>query len=172
MPVSRDSEDPARIAYIALGSNLGDRLGQMQAAVDALSSPEIRVNKISPVYENRAVGMDDADDFLNAMIEVETVLTAHALLDRCLNVETQLGRVRTGEWAPRTIDLDVIAYGDEVIETDRLYVPHPRIAERDFVVHPLNAVAPDLVIRGQRVRELAAVLPVDGLTLSEQVLNA
>ena len=79
--------------------------------------------------------------------------------------------MRTGEWAPRTIDLDIIAYGNEVIEHERLQVPHPRIAERDFVVHPLSAIAPNLEIRGQRVAYLAAALPMDSLTLCELKLE-
>ena len=94
-------------AFIALGSNLGDRLGQMQFALKALAADDqLKVLQISPVYENRAVGMGEADDFLNAMAEVETSMAPLALLDLCLEVESKFGRVRTKEWAPRTIDLD------------------------------------------------------------------
>jgi 2-amino-4-hydroxy-6-hydroxymethyldihydropteridine diphosphokinase len=105
---------------------------------------------------------------------VETSLEPLALLDRCLEVERELGRVRTGEWAPRTIDLDIIVYGEETISDERLQVPHPRIAERDFVVHPLNAIAPDLIIRGQAVSEMAATLSMDDLSLFPEklILNA
>jgi len=163
---------PVVRAYVALGSNLGDRLGQMQSALERLSAGDaMTVLQVSPIYENRAVGMGEADPFLNAIAEVETSLRPLEVLDRCLEVETQLGRVRTGEWAPRTIDLDVIAYGDEVIENERLHVPHPRIAERDFVVHPLNAIAPELIIRGQRVADLAANFPIDGLTRYDAKLD-
>lgn len=159
-------------AYIALGSNLGDRLGQMQSALLRLAADDaLTVQQVSPVYENRAIGMGDVDDFLNAIAEVLTSLSPLALLDRCLEVEAQLGRVRTGEWAPRTIDLDVIAYGEEIIEHERLQVPHLRIAERDFVVHPLNAIAPDLLIRGRRVSELADELSQAGLSLHPQRLT-
>lgn len=157
---------PVVLAYIALGSNLGDRLGQMQAALDRLAADgSVRVRQVSPVYENRAVGMGEADPFLNAMAEVDTSLAPLDLLDRCLDVESQLGRVRTGGWAPRTIDLDLIAYGDEVVVHERLSLPHPAIAERDFVVHPLNAIAPDLRIGGKRVADLAADLSADALEL-------
>ncbi|MGZ0655779.1 2-amino-4-hydroxy-6-hydroxymethyldihydropteridine diphosphokinase [Coraliomargarita sp. W4R53] len=160
-------------AYVALGSNLGDRLGQMQSALQHLAADDrLTVLQVSPVFENRAVGMGQVDDFLNAIAEVETSLAPLELLDRCLAVESILGRVRTGEWAPRTIDLDVIAYGEEVIETERLHVPHPRIAERDFVVHPLNAIAPELKIHGQRVADLAATLSAGGLTLHPLSLTA
>ena len=159
-------------AYIALGSNLGDRLRQMQSALKALAADnQLKVLQISPLYENRAVGMEEADDFLNAMAEVETSMAPLELLDFCLGVESKLGRVRTKEWAPRTIDLDIIAYGDEVIEHERLQVPHPRIAERDFVVHPLCAIAPNVEIRGQRVAHMAAALPMDSLTLCELKLE-
>jgi 2-amino-4-hydroxy-6-hydroxymethyldihydropteridine diphosphokinase len=148
------------VAYLALGSNLGDRLGQMRAALDELEAQySLRVLVCSSVYENRAVGMDDADDFLNAVVSVETDLDPEALLDACLLVENQLGRIRTGVWAPRTIDLDVLAYGDREIHTERLHVPHPRIAERDFVAQPLREVAPDLVVFGKSMQAIVAALP-------------
>jgi len=164
MPLSR--------AYLALGSNLGDRLGLMQSALEQLSdAASLRILQVSPVYENRAVGMGEAAPFLNAMAEVETSLAPLELLDRCLEVETALGRVRTGEWAPRTIDLDVIAYDAVTMAHERLQLPHPRIAERDFVVHPLNAIAPELCIAGQSVAAMAAALPTDALTLCELSLQ-
>jgi 2-amino-4-hydroxy-6-hydroxymethyldihydropteridine diphosphokinase len=171
-------------AYLALGSNLGDRLAQMQSALERLAADDrLKVLQVSPIYENRAVGMrEDAGNFLNAIAEVETSLAPLVLLERCLEVETALGRVRPAknvknhgmtpsQWVARTIDLDVIAYGSEAIESERLRVPHPRIAERDFVVHPLNAIAPELQIRGQRIADLAAALPMDGLTLCDQRLR-
>ena len=159
-------------AYIALGSNLGDRIGQMQSALKALAADDrLKVLQISPVYENRAIGMGKANDFLNAIVGVETSMEPFALLDHCLEVESQLGRVRTGEWTPRSIDLDIIAYGDEIIEHERLQVPHPRIAERDFVIHPLSAIAPDLEIQGQSVAHLSALLPMKRLKLCELKLE-
>ena len=159
-------------AYIAFGSNLGDRLGQMQLALKALTAnDQIKVLQISPVYENCAVGMGEANDFLNAMVEVETSMAPLALLDFCLELESKLGRVRTKEWTSRIIDLDIIAYGNEVIEHERLQIPHPRIAERDFVVHPLCAIAPNLEIRGQKVAHIATTLPMDRLTPYELKLE-
>jgi 2-amino-4-hydroxy-6-hydroxymethyldihydropteridine diphosphokinase len=154
----------------------------MQSALERLAADDVlTVSQVSPVYENRAVGMGQVGDFLNAIAEVDTTLQPLELLDRCLDVEIQLGRVRTSQnvqkygmtpflWASRTIDLDVIAYGDEEIENERLHVPHPRIAERDFVVHPLNAIAPELRLRGQRVADLAASLSTAELTLCAQRL--
>lgn len=151
-------------AYIALGSNLGDRLEQMQSALDQLASGSIELRRVSALYENRAVGMGEASPFLNALVEVATSLDPLALLDRCLEVEAQLGRVRTRQWAPRTIDLDVIAYDELELRSERLKLPHPRIEERDFVLFPLRDIAPDLRIRGQRVADLAKTLSMDALT--------
>lgn len=155
---------PLARAYIALGSNLGDRLEQMQSALDRLASDSIKFRQVSPVYENRAVGMREAEPFLNALAEVATSLEPLPLLDRCLQVEAALGRVRTRGWAPRTIDLDVIAYDQLELRSERLNLPHPRIEERDFVLYPLRDIAPDLRIRGQRVADLAKTLSMDALT--------
>ena len=163
MPVTR--------AYVALGSNQGERLRMMQLALDSLSSHELSIVQLSPIYENRALGMAEAEDFLNAIAEVDTSLSPINLLDRCLLVESELGRERGVDWAPRTIDLDIIAYGHEVIQHPRLCIPHPRFAERDFVVHPLNAIAPELVICGQRVSDMAQSLPLDELTLTDYCLH-
>jgi len=162
------------IAYLALGSNLGDRFAQMRAALVALERQySLRVLASSSVYENRAVGMNDADDFLNAVVSVETELEPEALLDACLSVENQLGRVRTGVWAPRTIDLDVLAYANRSIQTERLQIPHPRITERDFVAQPLSEVAPGLVVFGKRIEAIVAALPsVDLKRMSESLRNA
>ena len=163
MPVTR--------AYVALGSNQGDRLRQLQAALDSLACDELSIIQVSPVYENRALGMGEAEDFLNAIAEIDTSLSPINLLDRCLDVEAELGRVRGKEWAPRTIDLDLITYGQKVIKHPRLCLPHPRLFKRDFVVHPLNDIAPDLLISNQRVSDWAYALPVDGLTLTSHSLH-
>ena len=163
MPVTR--------AYLALGSNQGDRLRQLQEALDSLACDELSIIQVSPVYENRALGMGEAEDFLNAIAEIDTSLSPISLLDHCLDVEAELGRVRGKEWAPRTIDLDLITYGQKVIRHSRLCIPHPRVAKRDFVVHPLNAIAPDLVICGRRVSDMAYALPIDELTLTSHSLH-
>ena len=104
--------------------------------------------------------MGDADPFLNAVVEVQTELQAEALLDVCLAVESKLGRVRTAGWSPRTIDIDVLMFGEASVETERLYLPHPRIAERDFVLQPLADIAPELLINGRTTQTLLAALPV------------
>lgn len=160
------------VAYLALGSNLGDRLGQMRSALDALEAGyAVKVLAVSAVYHNRAIGMVDADDFLNAVAAVETGLAPETLLDACLEVENQLGRVRTGVWAPRTIDLDVLAYGNVAMHTERLQLPHPRIAERDFVAQPLMEVAPDLVVFDCPIKQIVAALPAIDLELWSEGLR-
>ncbi|MGB0413671.1 MAG: 2-amino-4-hydroxy-6-hydroxymethyldihydropteridine diphosphokinase [Coraliomargarita sp.] len=163
---------PLATAYLALGSNLGDRLGQMQQALGLLQSDyAVSAVKTSPVYQNRAVGMGDAEDFLNAVACVETELSPEALLDACLAVESQLGRVRSDVWAPRTIDLDLLVYADVQLATERLTLPHPRIAERDFVAKPLLDIASDLVVFGKSIREIVEALPALELERVDGVLR-
>jgi 2-amino-4-hydroxy-6-hydroxymethyldihydropteridine diphosphokinase len=148
-------------AYIGLGSNLGDREGFLRRAVELLrDEADIDVVAVSSVRETDPVGFLDQPRFLNAAVEVETPLTARALLERLLAVEQALGRRRDGpRYGPRTIDLDLLLYGDEVVEEAGLTVPHPRLAERRFVLEPLHELAPDLVVPGRGpVLELLAAL--------------
>ena len=147
---------PLARAYVALGSNKGDRLKQMRSALELLESGSaVKVLRLSPVFQNRAIGMGDADDFFNAVAAVETSLDSLALLDACLGVEKQLGRERSDAgWIPRTIDLDLLLYDDEQLESERLTLPHPRIAERDFVAVPLLNLDPDLSVSGIPIREI------------------
>lgn len=161
------------LAYIALGSNLGDRLGQMRQALVLLEKHDgISVLRASPIYQNRAVGMgEDAEDFLNAVAELSCSLEPLELLDVCLEVEQQLGRTRSGEgWAPRTIDLDILVYEGAQVQDERLRLPHPRIAERDFVAVPLAELAPDLEINDRSVAEVAQSLAQNELTLYPEKL--
>jgi 2-amino-4-hydroxy-6-hydroxymethyldihydropteridine diphosphokinase len=151
---------PLTTAYLALGSNLGDRLAQMRSALELLEAEGVRVGKTSPVYQNRAIGMGDAEPFLNAVVEVRTELAAEALLDVCLAVENRLGRVRSGGWAPRTIDVDILLFGEASVATERLNLPHPRIAARDFVLQPLSDLNPALELFGQSVRDWLQRLPL------------
>lgn len=149
------------IAYIGLGSNLGDRMGQMRRALELLERTQcVRVLRAGPVYQNRAVGMGEgADDFLNAVVEVNSTVEPLELLEICLDVEQRLGRNRTtGGWAPRTIDLDLLFYEGATIQEGRLVLPHPRIAERDFVAVPLADLAPELKIDGRRARDIVQSL--------------
>ena len=161
------------LAYIALGSNLGDRLERMRTALDFLEADgAVRVRRLSSVYQNRAIGMGDAADFYNAVAQVETDLDAEALLDLCLAVETRLGRERrTSGWAPRSIDLDLLLFADEVLDSDRLTLPHPRIAERDFVAVPLSEVGPEVTVAGVSIQKVVDSLERVELTQIKETLR-
>jgi 2-amino-4-hydroxy-6-hydroxymethyldihydropteridine diphosphokinase len=134
-------------AYIALGSNLGDRADYLERALTALRQCEgVQVTRVSPVYETRPVGGPlGQGPYLNAVAEVRTECSAHDLLDVLLAIEQQLGRVRQEREGPRTIDLDLLLYGDLVHADERLIVPHPRLHERLFVLQPLAQIAPGLI---------------------------
>jgi 2-amino-4-hydroxy-6-hydroxymethyldihydropteridine diphosphokinase len=133
-------------AYVGLGSNLGDREGTLRRAIELLGD---EVVAISTFRETDPVGYEDQPRFVNAAVALETELGPRELLDRLLAVERELGRTRNGpRYGPRTIDLDLLVYGDEAIEEPGLSVPHSRLAERRFVLEPLFELDPDLVIPG------------------------
>ena len=138
-------------AYVGLGANLGDRERTLRAAVDALAAEEgIEVVSVSTLRETEPVGVGEQPRFLNGAVELETTLTARELLDRLLAIEQRFGRVRIpGEHGPRTLDLDLLLYGDDVIDEPGLTVPHPRLHERRFVLEPLAELAPGLLVPGR-----------------------
>ena len=142
-------------SFLALGSNLGDRLENLQAAVRALGEDAAtRILRSSRVYETDPVGPPQPD-YLNAVVEVETTLGPRGLLDRCLAVERALGRVRGERWGPRVIDVDLLSYADAEIEEPDLQVPHPRMHERGFVLVPLLELCGDPFLPGgRRVEDL------------------
>lgn len=141
--------EPVR-AFIGLGSNMGDRLANLQEAVDRLGRvPGLRVRRTSRVYETDPVGPPQPD-YLNAVAQVETSLSARELLAACLAVERAMGRERRERWGPRNIDLDVLGYGREEIDEPGLVVPHPRMHERGFVMVPLLEVDADPLLPGHR----------------------
>jgi 2-amino-4-hydroxy-6-hydroxymethyldihydropteridine pyrophosphokinase len=159
------SRAPQR-AVLALGSNLGDRLGMLQGALDALGKmPGVDVVAVSGVYETAPVGGPPGQDpYLNAVILVDTRLSASVLLERCLAVEGALGRHRTERWGPRTLDIDVITYDDQVNEDEALTLPHPRAYERAFVLVPWLSVDQGATLPGRgRVAELAAARRTDSV---------
>jgi 2-amino-4-hydroxy-6-hydroxymethyldihydropteridine diphosphokinase len=131
-------------AYVGLGANLGDREETIRAAVAELPD----VVAVSPLRETDPVGVTDQPQFLNGVAALETELAPRELLDVLLAVERRLGRERRERWGPRTIDLDLLLYGDEVIDEDGLKIPHPRLHERRFVLEPLADLAPQLVVPG------------------------
>jgi 2-amino-4-hydroxy-6-hydroxymethyldihydropteridine diphosphokinase len=155
----------SRRAVLALGSNLGDRLAMLQGGVDSLSAAG-RVVAVSPVYETDPVGGPEQADFLNAVAVVETDLDAHSLLAVAHDAEARHARVRDQRWGPRTLDVDLVALGDEVTEDADLVVPHPRAAQRAFVLVPWSAVDGDAALPdGRRVSDLLAGLDVAGVRL-------
>jgi len=138
-------------AYVGLGANLGDRASTLLAAVDALAEEDgIEIVAVSTLRETEPVGVGEQPRFLNGAVALDTSLTARALLDRLLGAEQRFGRVRVaGEHGPRTLDLDLLLYGEETIEEPGLAVPHPRLHERRFVLEPLAELAPGLVVPGR-----------------------
>lgn len=155
---------------IGIGTNVGDRLATLEAAIWTLhETAGMRVVDVSGVWETAPWGGVDQARYLNAVVVVTTTLDPHELLADLQATEAAFGRDRTREqrWGPRTLDLDVLLYGDEVIDTPELVVPHPRMTERAFVLVPLLEVAPGLVLPdGTRLtRALAALAPVEGIDL-------
>jgi 2-amino-4-hydroxy-6-hydroxymethyldihydropteridine diphosphokinase len=144
-------------AYVGLGANVGNRRENLDRAVELLAAdPGIRVLAVSSVRETDPVGYEDQPRFLNAACAVETELGPRELLQRLLAIEGVLGRERTGpRFGPRTIDLDLLLYGNETLDEPGLTVPHPRLAQRLFVLEPLHELDPELTLPdGQAVREL------------------
>lgn len=144
---------PVRV-YLGLGSNLGDRAAYLRQAVDALARlPGTRVVQLSSLYETRPWGLADQPEFYNLVVELETSLPAEELLRQALAIEAALGRVRTVRYGPRTIDIDVLVYGEHTLDTPELTLPHPRMLHRAFVLVPLAEIAPGLVVAGRTVRK-------------------
>ena len=136
-------------AYIGIGSNLGERESTIRDALELLGAdPELEVEAVSSIRETDPVGVVDQPRFLNAAARLATDLAPRPLLERLLAVEQQLGRVRNERYGPRTIDLDLLLYGDEIVDEPGLRVPHPRLAERRFVLEPLAELDPGLVVPG------------------------
>ena len=133
-------------AFIAVGSNLGDRHKNLvQAKVLLEKILAIKILRSSPIYETEPVGGPPQGKYLNAVWEIETTLVPQALLEKLLAVEAELGRVRREANAPRTLDLDILFYGDQIIDWPGLTIPHPRLHDRTFVLEPLADIAPDVV---------------------------
>jgi 2-amino-4-hydroxy-6-hydroxymethyldihydropteridine diphosphokinase len=139
------------LAYIGLGANLGEREETIRRALELLrEAPGVRVARVSSVLETEPVGYLDQPRFVNAAAALETSLRPRELLELLLRIERELGRTRTGpRFGPRTIDLDVLLYGDEVVDEPGLSIPHPRLHERRFALEPLAELDRELVVPGQ-----------------------
>lgn len=150
-------------AYVALGSNLGERLQYLKQALELLQqNAGTNITALSAVYETAPVGGPDQDAFLNACAALETALSPTKLLLEMLAIEDKLGRVRKERWGPRVIDLDLLIYDQVRMNTPLLELPHPRLSERDFVLVPLADIAPALIVPGQskKVADILAARPL------------
>ena len=165
--------DKQHIVFVALGTNLGRRAANLRAALAAFP-PTLRVLKASPVYETEPWGYADQPAFFNQVIQAETSLPPEDLLDRLKALEMRLGRQPTFRNGPRVIDLDVLLYDDLMIETGRLVVPHPGLAQRAFVLAPLADLVPDLVPPGMNlpVAELLKGVNISGVKRVMEALPA
>lgn len=132
------------IAYLSVGSNMGNREELLQKAISLLGEyPEIFIESVSSIYETDPVGFTDQPVFLNLALKLKTTLSPHELLSKMQEVEAKLDRKRLQKWGPRTIDLDILLYNSVSIQTEVLTIPHPRMLERAFVLIPLSEIAPD-----------------------------
>lgn len=150
-----------KTVYLGLGSNVGDRERNLRRAVEALEAPDLRITRVSPLYETEPVEFTRQAWFLNQVAEAETELFPLQLLGRVARVERSLGRVRDIPKGPRTIDIDILFFGRAVVRTTKLEIPHPAIAERRFVLVPLAVLAPDLrhPVTRKTVREMLDAAP-------------
>ena len=166
---------PIRRVVVALGSNLGDRMASIQGAVVSLAdTPDVWLTAVSPVYETEPVDSpDDAGLYLNAVVLMDTTLPAHRLLDRAMAIEQAYDRERVEGMrnAPRTLDVDLIVVGDRRSDTDALRLPHPRAAERAFVLRPWHDLEPDAVLPGSGpVADLLDAAPGGGLVRRDDLV--
>ena len=144
--------------YVLLGSNLGDRLAQLREASRQLQQEGIKVLNESSIYETAPWGKENQDWFLNVVLQLETSLSSNDLLGRCLSIEEKMGRKRTEKWSQRIIDIDILYYKDEVVNSEGLILPHPGIPDRRFTLIPLDELAPEEIhpVLRQTQKELLA----------------
>ena len=158
------------LAYVALGANLDDPVAQIRAALEALTTlPETQLRARSSLYRTAPVGIHGQPDFINAVVGLETSLTPQALLAALFAIEAQFGRRRDYHHAPRTLDLDLLLYADQIIDTPALQLPHPRMHLRAFVIAPLVEIAPECRIPGRGLA--AAWLPAASMQHIEKLIS-
>jgi 2-amino-4-hydroxy-6-hydroxymethyldihydropteridine diphosphokinase len=162
------------VVYLGLGSSLGDREQNLQDALTRLHCEAVEVVRVSPIYESPHLGLKPGDEtryppHLNCVAEIHTSLTAEELLTRLRAAEEQGGRQRTEKWSPRTIDLDILLFGQTALHTDALTIPHPGLTHRAFVVLPLLDLAPDLVLPdGTPLADIAASPEIQNQTITKR----
>lgn len=151
--------------YIALGSNLSNPIIQVQSAIAEIAAlPQTQLLKASSLYRSKPMGPQDQADFINAVIAIETTLSAQQLLAELQHIELQHHRVRDQHWGPRTLDLDLLLYGEEIIQETNLVVPHYGLRERNFVLYPLAEIEPQLILpNGELLQTLLQFCPLQGL---------
>ena len=157
-------------AYIALGSNLENPKAQIESALVTLNTiPHSSLIKTSRFYRSTPLSGDDQPDYINAVAAFDTTLSAHDLLTELQKIEQSHGRTRSlKRWGPRTLDLDLVLYGDHIISTPRLLVPHPGISKRNFVLYPLADLDPNLIFpNGHKLQDLLEKVNQDGLVVIE-----
>jgi len=144
------------VAFLSVGSNLGDRKNNIALALDRLRRAGVGVTRVSSVFETEPVGVASQPWFLNIAVEVETRLPARDLLEICLETEHSLGRVRTSPGAPRIVDMDILLYDTLIVDGPSLRIPHPRMTGRRFVLEPLAQIAPDAIhpVSNMTIRDL------------------
>lgn len=154
-----------KTAYLGLGSNIGDREHNLKEALARLAAPDLRVARLSSVYETEPMGFSAQRWFLNLVVEIETELFPLQLLSRIAKIEQALGRARTVKNGPRTLDIDILLYGRAVVRSAQLEIPHPRMAERRFVLAPLAELAPELrhPVTHQSIRAMLEAAPPVGV---------
>ncbi|WP_207105955.1 2-amino-4-hydroxy-6-hydroxymethyldihydropteridine diphosphokinase [Dissulfurispira thermophila] len=144
------------IIYIGIGSNMGDRQANCMRAIDKLKDKGFTIKKMSSMYETKPWGLEEQPDFINMVVEAETVLLPEELLSTLKEVEEELGRQKTVKWGPRIIDLDILFYDDDIIDMQHLHIPHLLLHKRDFVLLPMVEIAPDKVhpVLKKNIRQL------------------
>ncbi|RYD02826.1 hypothetical protein N752_22695 [Desulforamulus aquiferis] len=156
------------ITYLSLGSNIGNRQQHIAAALKKMSeNNRITILRVAPIYETAPWGNENQDWFLNTVAEIETSLTPQELLEQLANIEKALGRTREQHWGPRTIDLDILLYGQKQINLPNLQIPHPRMTQRAFVLAPLADLCPDMILPdGQNINTLLKKVATQELKLT------
>lgn len=161
------TDDHATSATLGLGGNIGDPAAAMARALQTLDARnDCRVVAVSRLYRTPPWGMTEQADFYNCCALVDTKLDPVALLDVCLSIEQEMKRVRRERWGPRTIDIDILTYGTERVDTDALQVPHPRMTERGFVLLPLSDIAADLAVGGRTVAGWLETADTGGISVA------